>query len=855
MSVTSNPRFSDQWHFDLIGDIEAVWDDYTADGVTVGVYDDGVEYTHSDLDGNYDSSLHFSYPGFDGDGAPDNPGDSHGTSVAGIIAAENNGIGGVGVAYDATITGLRLLGDNGAYAGPNGTERAMLEYMSAFDITNNSWGYTPTYAGFLSLLDATSQASREVGAFENAVETGRGGLGTIVVKAAGNDTRNVQGEGHNLSSTTITVAATFQDGGVASYSNWGTALLIAGPAASNTTATGNGYTSGFGGTSAATPVVSGVVALMLEAEDGLGWRDVQNILALSAAHTGSAFGSSAQGFEQGEWFSNGASNWNGGGMSYSISYGFGMVDAHAAVRMAEVWQMLFRAAATSANEERVSVSMGGGPVAINDNSTVDIDLVVGQDIEVEHIYVSIEGNHTFIGDLTLQLVAPTGEIYDLFLQEGGNMDFEGWTFGVAAALGVASAGTWTVRVTDSVGGDTGQVTDLELEFVGAAATVDTVHHFTDDFLDYADEEGARTTLRDTDGGLDWVNLAAVTGDANVDLRSGERDIAVDGTIWVDLASGTIIENVATGDGDDTLRGWSQDNILFSGRGNDRLYGYDGDDTLMGDAGRDQLVGGAGDDSLRGGSSSDTLYGGSGDDTLRGDSGGDALYAGTGNDRLYGSNSADTMDGSAGDDLLVGAGGADDMLGGSGDDTLYGNSGNDTLDGEAGDDWSSGGDGRDLLLGRDGNDTMRGGNQDDRFYGNDGNDVLAGNLGDDSLYGGNGDDRLFGGGDDDLLDGGGGRDELDGGAGADTFVFDRVSDSSHGAGRDEIRGFTSGEDVIDLSGFSGTLDFVTSYTGSAGEVRYNDSIGRLYIDVDGDGASDFSVDIVGAPALVEDDLIL
>lgn len=86
------------------------------------------------------------------------------------------------------------------------------------------------------------------------------------------------------------------------------------------------YTSRFNGTSAATPIVSGVVALMLEANPNLGYRDVQEILALSARPIDAA---------SPDWTTNRANTWNGGGFRVSHDYGFGLVDATAAVRLAE----------------------------------------------------------------------------------------------------------------------------------------------------------------------------------------------------------------------------------------------------------------------------------------------------------------------------------------------------------------------------------------------------------------------------------------------------------------------------------------------------------------------------------------
>ena len=88
------------------------------------------------------------------------------------------------------------------------------------------------------------------------------------------------------------------------------------------------------------------------------------------------------------------------------------------------------------------------------------------------------------------------------------------------------------------------------------------------------------------------------------------------------------------------------------------------------------------------------------------------------------------------------------------------------------------------------------------------------------------------------------------------MWNAIIQSAHNAQRDTIADFEHGVDHIDLSGIAPGLTFVgASYTGGAGEVRYNDAIGRLYIDIDGDGGSDFSVDVTGAPVIDAGDLIL
>ncbi|WP_299936639.1 calcium-binding protein [uncultured Pelagimonas sp.] len=310
-----------------------------------------------------------------------------------------------------------------------------------------------------------------------------------------------------------------------------------------------------------------------------------------------------------------------------------------------------------------------------------------------------------------------------------------------------------------------------------------------------------------------------------------------------------------GDGNDTIR---------SGNAFSEIHGGDGDDFITARVAVDLLYGDAGNDHLESGGSDDTLFGGTGNDTLRGNEDQDRLEGGEGDDLIAGNTGDDMMLGQDGDDALFGGNGRDRATGGNGDDdiqggadqdTLYGNNGRDTLNGNDGNDWLSGGNDRDLLLGRTGNDSLRGGNDDDRIYAGVGNDVVAGNSGNDQLFGGSGNDRIFGGRGNDTLTGGLGQDWLVGGQGADVFVFTAVDQSPHGADRDIIVDFTAGVDLIDLSGIAPSLTFVSSFSGVAGEVRYNESVGRLYVDTTGSGASNLSIDIETATALTAGDLIL
>ena len=456
----TDPLYASQWHFSLMGNIEAIWDEYSGAGVNVGVYDDGIDYNHPDLSGNYNASLHvLDNLGNPLDPFPVLPTDAHGTATAGLIGASaNNGTGGTGVAWGVGLTSVNIF--SGGYGDVNGNLANFLSVVhqaTNFDISSNSWGGTPVYTESLAGGGFADQLEDEYAFVSTA---GRGGLGTIITQAAGNDTLDANGDGTNVSRYTITVSATEQTGIIANYSNFGASILIAAPAAAVTTDIsgpngydGGDYTTTFNGTSAATPVVSGVIALMLEANPNLGWRDVQNILAASASHTGSAFGGPQDADEHGLWGFNAANNWNGGGMHSQIDYGYGMVNAYNAVRMAEVWN-LFGASQTSANEQTTSsavVNLGGLAVPDDNPTGVSFNITVGTSLSIEHVQLVMNFSHTYVGDLKVTLTSAEGTVIVVALDSGVSTSFNGtWVYGIDSLRGELSAGTWTVNVVDTV---------------------------------------------------------------------------------------------------------------------------------------------------------------------------------------------------------------------------------------------------------------------------------------------------------------------------------------------------------------------------------------------------------------------
>lgn len=329
-------------------------------------------------------------------------------------------------------------------------------------------------------------------------------------------------------------------------------------------------------------------------------------------------------------------------------------------------------------------------------------------------------------------------------------------------------------------------------------------------------------------------------------------------------TGNDLDNVITGwVGDDTLDGADGDDILNGIYGNDTLYGGAGNDVLMGGGGFTILVGGTGNDELTAGSIV-RFARGDGDDVIvygfivlefaAGIAPSDVTVTQSGLDIIL------TIDSGGGTirllDALVPYSGPNGALIRFDDETewTFGDAVDLSLTATAGDDTLLGDDRDNVIYGGDGNDTLDGGKGDDDLYGGSGADTLIGLAGWDTLHGDDGADLLIGAG----------TTVMAGGSGTDTFRIE----SSAGGGP-SIDDFVSGVDSIDLAGLDADLNqegnqaftFIgdAAFSGAAGELRYwTDSEAGFTIiqaDMDGDGASDFSIWLTGQPGLVATDFIL
>lgn len=580
VTFPSDSLFPYQWHLYNPGGLDInvvnVWDDYTGNGVLVGVIDDGFDYLHYDLDDNYDTTI--DYDSIDQDFDPfGNIDENHGTSVAGIIAAEANGVGSVGVAFNAKIAGIRAI-PGSMYTAVDALWRA-----ASFDVVNNSWSFTNFF------LDNFYNVPEAGQAILNAVANGRNGLGTAIVFAAGNDREKGDNTNyHNFQNSrhAITVAALNSNGLASEYSTPGASILVSafgsGRNGSIVTTDRQGYAGdnygdynySFNGTSAAAPMVSGVVALMLEANPNLGYRDIQEILAYSARQNDpSAWGADYI------WQTNGANNWNGGGLHVSHDYGFGLVDALAAVRLAETWQKQSRLD----NEQSLSFSSGNLDWVIPDNNNAGIShtFTIGADLDIDSVEVELNLTHPYRGDLVVSLTSPSGIVSVLVDQSGNKLD-EGdnivFKFSSTQHWGESSAGDWTLTIKDLGPTDIGILNSWQLNLYGDEGSVNDTYFYTNEYGIYGE-----TTLNDTSG-IDTINAAAITSNSYLNLTPGS--VSTLNETALTISAETIIENAFGGDGDDIIIGNSAANVLYGGRGNDILIGSAGNDTLIGGTGAD-----------------------------------------------------------------------------------------------------------------------------------------------------------------------------------------------------------------------------------------------------------------------------
>ena len=517
LNPKNNPLYTQQWHLKNTGQSAFAENPGTAGvdlrldgvlqtgrGVVVNIVDTGLEIRHEDLRDNITPcSVNFLNNSNDPTNTKDTTGD-HGTSVAGLIAAAANNIGGLGVAPNASLIAHNFL-------AAQSSANFITSMLANADIVNQSFGIDNT--------DDLRPSEFFINAYKEGVTNKRNRKGIVYLKSAGNGFQKEKENPSCIAELTcyntnmnplhtypynLVIAAINAQGKKSSYSTAGSAILLSGfggedgsnyPAMITTDQSGchqgysrrnNSYTTSripisldvncnyasiFNGTSSAAPVVAGVVALMLETNPELTWRDVRHILIKTSRKidptrdalyyrdiaTKNIPNLKDATVELG-WTTNKA------GLEFHNWYGFGLVDASNAIKMARGYS-----ADLGNFQERTTDFLSVNSI-IPDASTKGITSKIEfrDSVIIESVQIDIKITHEFTANLGIFLESPQGTTSLLlnFANAFADTDDLEMLLASQAFYGEQASGTWKLKVIDYKDEDIGTLDQWNLKIYG-----------------------------------------------------------------------------------------------------------------------------------------------------------------------------------------------------------------------------------------------------------------------------------------------------------------------------------------------------------------------------------------------------
>ena len=406
--------------------VAEVWKKYKGEDTYIAILEGNLNISHPDLEDNIASDYNHNYDVNNTDANFL----SHTVAVAGVAAARGyNGIGVRGVAPRAKMFILSNWeqDDDDHFA-------AMTIHREITAVSNNSYDW-----GFFRHL-----SSMWYQALETGINEGFHGKGTVYVFSAGN--QGNEGYNANYSPYTnyhavIAVCGVDYQGKHHNESESGANLWVCAPYGGkygivttdrpNTDSrpiSNNRYTISTSGTSFSAPMVSGIVALMRQANSNLSWRDVKVILANSARNTDPD-----------------DKGWGQSGMKYGLfgeryyfnhKYGFGLVDAKTAIDLAEEWVNLPPREKDAVVKEEVNIT----------DTTIHSSVRVQSDIHfIEHVDATIDFSINRVHDLSIELISPSGTTSTLAppgIRVSNSLTNVKWRFGSSRHLGEPASGEW-----------------------------------------------------------------------------------------------------------------------------------------------------------------------------------------------------------------------------------------------------------------------------------------------------------------------------------------------------------------------------------------------------------------------------
>jgi len=498
-----------------------ITDGYDGDGIVVAIVDTGLELAHEDLSPNIVSGGSWDYAGNDNDPTNSSSTGDHGTSVGGLTCAAGwNSKGGRGVAPECSLKGFNILSQ---YTTANAVaSHGGANYAKDVDVFNQSYGLTGLYG------QANANQTEE-GQMSSAVTNLRNGKGAIFVKSSGNSYNGVSYGGSYYTCDTqygfdtgltcqnstsqppnnwpynIVVGALRATGVKSSYSTTGSNLWISAPGGEygtdepammttdqsgcskgyvrsgnvssnsfnnncNHSENSSGhYTATFNGTSSAGPVAAGGIALILEANPNLTWRDVKHILATTSDQVDASKANVTITINSASYVAIPAWTTNDANHKFHDWYGFGRINVGAAVTAAKSYTAGSLGTFSTTDFSSNTSGTISKSIPSNNASGVTDTIAVSATKIIEAVQIEVSATHGVTGELAVELVSPAGTKsvlrtpFDFFL---GSDNFSNIVFTSNAFYGEETDGTWTIKVIDAANytGGTGSLTKWSIRF-------------------------------------------------------------------------------------------------------------------------------------------------------------------------------------------------------------------------------------------------------------------------------------------------------------------------------------------------------------------------------------------------------
>lgn len=467
----NDPLWTDMWYLHGANgqknyhNIQEAWDmGYTGKDIVVTILDDGLEWNHPDIAPNYDRKASLDVNDRDEDPMPRyeySDENRHGTRCAGEVAAVfNNSQCIVGIAYEAKIGGIRMLDGDVTDA----VEAASLSHNNHhIDIYSASWG--PDDDG--RTVDGPAKLTKA--AFEKGIREGRKGKGNIYIWASGNggkDADSCNCDGYTNSIYTLSISSATESGNIPWYSEACSSTLATtfssgatGEKMIVTTDLHHACTTAHTGTSASAPLAAGIVALTLQANPSLTWRDMQHIVVRTARPLF---------LRAGDWQVNGV------GRNVSHSFGYGLMDAQAMVRTAETWM-------TVPEQHRCAQYYPSRFKSIPHGNRLQLQLYTdGCEASPEHSVTYVEHVQAILtlkapkrGDVQIYLTSPSGTRSTLLTKRARDTSRTGfveWAFMSTHSWGELASGLWILDI-DNDGWDDAELIKWDLVIYGTVSEV------------------------------------------------------------------------------------------------------------------------------------------------------------------------------------------------------------------------------------------------------------------------------------------------------------------------------------------------------------------------------------------------